>query len=529
MFQKVLLIDSQKIIFWMSAYFTMFANIVFFTKLNEFASFENNYTMMITAPFILFLLLILILNIVLLITHKHSFKALLMVLIVVAGISSYFMNTFSTVIDKDMIANVFQTDKMEAFDLITLKLITYILFLCVLPTMILIRYKIEYKSYKIEVLNRLFMIFTTLFLVGVSYMVLSKNYSSFFRNHGELRYYLNPSYPIYSFVKYIKKEVSSQKIIIPIAQDAKMVQSGAKKRLFVFVVGETARAANFSLNGHSHETNPLLKAQDNIVNLENFYSCGTATAVSLPCMFSKFTRSEYGEDKKYFENLVDVINKSGVRVIWRDNNSGGSKGVADRIKDAKYFGGDKVHDEVMLDDLQQDIDTSYDDTLVVLHQEGSHGPTYYKRYPEEFKKFKPTCDTQDLEKCTQEEIINTYDNTILYTDYLLDKTIKFLKNNESKYETFMMYVSDHGESLGENGIYLHGLPYAIAPDFQKHIPAVFYFGNDMQEKKEILESLKTDEYSHDYIFHTFLGMFSIKTKEYNKDLDLFYNKNKKVS
>lgn len=522
MFQKALLIDSQKIIFWMSAYFTMFANIVFFTKLTEFASLENNYMMMITAPFILFLLFIPVLNIVLLITHRHSFKALLMVLIVVAGISSYFMNTFSTVIDKDMIANVVQTDYAEAFDLITVKLIGYIVMFCIFPILFLVRYKIEYKNYRTEVLNRFFMVLITLLLASIAYAVFSKNYSSFFRNHGELRYYLNPVYPISSFAKYIKREFSSQKVIIPIAQDAKMVQSGAKKRLFVFVVGETARAANFSLNGYSHDTNPLLRAQDNIVNLENFYSCGTATALSLPCMFSKFTRSEYSEDKKYFENLVDVINKSGVRVIWRDNNSGRSKGVADRIKDVKYFGGEKF-DEVMLEDLQQSIESSYDDTLIVLHQEGSHGPTYYKRYPDEFKKFKPTCDTQDLEKCTQEEIVNTYDNTILYTDYLLDKTIKFLKKNEEKYETFMMYASDHGESLGENGIYLHGLPYTIAPNFQKHIPAVFYFGSDMQEKKEFLENLKLNEYSHDNIFHTFLGLFGIATKEYNKDLDLFYN------
>jgi len=519
--KRIFFTDSQKAIFWMSAYFTMFANIVFFTKLTEFASFENNYTMMITAPFILFLLLVLMLNIVLLITHRHSFKALLMVLIVVAGISSYFMNTFSTVIDKDMIANVVQTDYAEAFDLITVKLIGYIVMFCIFPILLLVRYKIEYKNYRAEVLNRFFMVLLTLLLASIAYAVFSKNYSSFFRNHGELRYYLNPSYPIYSFSKYIKREFSSQKIIIPIAQDAKMVQSGAKKRLFVFVVGETARAANFSLNGYSHDTNPLLKAQDNIVNLENFYSCGTATAVSLPCMFSKFTRSEYSEDKKYFENLVDVISKSGVRVVWRDNNSGRSKGVADRIKDVKYFGGENVYDEVMLEDLQQSIDTSYEDTFIVLHQEGSHGPTYYKRYPDSFKKFQPTCDTQDLEKCTQEEIINTYDNTILYTDYLLDRTIKFLKNNESKYETFMMYASDHGESLGESGIYLHGLPYAIAPDFQKHIPAVFYFGNDMKEKKEMLEALKTDEYSHDYIFHTFLGLFGIETKEYDRNLDIF--------
>lgn len=521
MVKKLLFLDSQKIIFFMALYFTICANVLFFTKLIEFATLENNYTIIITAPFVLFLLLTLVLNAVLLLTHKHSFKAVLMVLIVVSALSSYFMNTFSTIIDKDMIANVVQTDYAEAFDLITLKLIGYIILFCIFPILFLARYKIEYKNYKFEVLNRVIMVLITLLLAFVAYTTFSKNYSSFFRNHGELRYYLNPSYPIYSFVKYIKREASSQKSITPIAQDAKMVEH-SKKRLFVFVVGETARAENFSLNGYKNETNPLMQTQESIVNLENFYSCGTATAVSLPCMFSKFGREEYSEDKKYFENLVDVVNKIGVRVVWRDNNSGHSKGVADRIKDVKYFGGEGF-DEVMLDDLQQSVDASYEDTLIVLHQEGSHGPTYYKRYPEAFKKFNPTCDTQDLEKCTQEEILNTYNNTILYTDYLLDKTIKFLKNNDQKYETFMMYVSDHGESLGEGGIYLHGLPYAIAPDTQKHVPAVFYFGHDMEAKKELLENSKSNQYSHDNIFHTFLGLFGIETGEYDKNLDIFKN------
>lgn len=523
MVKRIFFTDSQKIIFLTAGFLVLFSNFMFFKKLYEFALLENNTVVTLSAPFVLFLLLVFLLNILLLPTYKRSLKTVLFLLITISALSGYFMNTFSSVIDKVMIASMFQTDSAEAFDLFTPKLLFYIVVFSLVPIFLLSKYKIEYKTYKMEILSKSAVIVSSLLLVGLSYMLLGKYYSAFFRNHGELRYYLNPVFPVYSFSKYVKKEFTKPQKIIPIAQDAKIVESGVKKRLFVFVVGETARAANFSLNGYSHETNPLLKAQDNIVNLENFYSCGTATAVSLPCMFSKFSKSEYGEEKKSYENLVDVIGKVGIRVLWRDNNSGRSKGVADRIKDVKYFGGEKF-DEVMLDDLQQSIDTSHEDTLIVLHQEGSHGPTYYKRYPDAFKKFQPTCDTQDLEKCTQEKIVNTYNNTILYTDYFLDKTIKFLQNNEQKYEIFMLYVSDHGESLGENGIYLHGLPYAIAPDFQKHIPAVLYFGNNMKEKREMLKSIKTDRYSHDYIFHTFLGLFGIKTKEYDKDLDIFHVK-----
>ena len=522
MIKKVLLIDSQKVIFLIAAYLTLFANFLFFRKLYDFAALEGNHPVIITAPFVLFLLLILVLNMVLLITHRYSFKAILFVLIAVSGLSSYFMNTFSTIIDKDMITNVFQTDSAEAFDLITFKLLVYLVLFCLLPILFLAKHKIEYKNYQSEILNKILMIFITLLITAASYMLLSKNYSSFFRNHNELRCYLNPSYPVYSFAKYLKREFQAPKIIKPIADDAHIKQT-KKKKLFVFVVGETARAENFSLNGYDHETNPLLEAQNEIVNLPKFYSCGTATATSLPCLFSKFARSDYDDDKKYYENLVDVLNKTGIKVIWRDNNSGRSKGVADRTKDVKYFGGDN-YDEVMLQDLQQSVDSSYEDTFIVLHQEGSHGPTYYKRYPDRFKKFKPTCDTQDLEKCTQEEIINTYDNTILYTDYFLNETIKFLQNNDGKYETFMMYASDHGESLGENGIYLHGMPYMLAPEHQKHIPAVFYFGKSMQAKREMLEASKAKEYSHDNIFHTLLGLFGVSTKEYDENLDLFYTK-----
>lgn len=522
MVKKVLLIDSQKTILYLATYLVLFVNFSFFTKLNEFALAENNYTVAVSAPFILFMLLVLVLNGVLFITHKHSFKGVIFILIFVSALSSYFMNTFGTIIDKDMIANAFQTDKAEAFDLITIKLFIYVILFCILPAYILFKHKIEYKNYKTELLNRIFVIFIALVITVTTYSIMSKNYSSFFRNHGEIRYYLNPSYPIYSFAKYVKRELKAPDVITPIATGATREKKD-KKRLFVFVVGETARAANFSLNGYANETNPLLKTQDDIVNLSNFYSCGTATAISLPCMFSNFARDEYSDDKKYYENLVDVLSKTGVKTIWRDNNSGRSKGVADRVEDVKYYGGENF-DEIMLEDLQQSIDISYEDTFVVLHQEGSHGPTYYKRYPDSFKKFKPTCDTQELEKCTQEEIVNTYDNTILYTDYLLDKTIKFLQSNEEKYETFMMYASDHGESLGENGIYLHGLPYSIAPEYQKHIPAICYFSRDTQDKKEMLEASKSDEYSHDNIFHTVLGFFGVSTKEYNKDLDIFFSK-----
>lgn len=518
MFKKFLFTDSQKFILLFSLFFTVFTNYTFFAKVFYFADMENNLLVTFTVPFVLFCLFVLILNILLLLTYKYSFKVLLSFLVIIAGVSSYFMNAFGTIIDKDMITNAMQTDAAEVLDLVTLKFSLYIIILVIIPVVFIAKYKINYVSYKLEVANKLAFIIGTFLVVAISYMILSKNYSSFFRNHGEVRFYTNPAYPLYSLSKYFYLQSKANKTIIAIGEDAKLTPSD-KKRLFIFVVGETARAENFSLNGYGVQTNPLLQSNSDIVNLSNFYSCGTATAISVPCMFSKFSKDEYNDDKQYYENLVDVAVRAGVRVIWRDNNSGGSKGVADRLKDVKYFGGD-VFDEVMLEDLQKNIDSSYQDTLVILHQEGSHGPTYSKRYPDNFKKFTPTCDTQDLEKCTQQQIVNTYNNTIAYTDFFVNETTKLLQKNSDKYQTLMLYASDHGESLGENGIYLHGLPYMLAPDSQKHIPAVFWFGKDFTAQKNLLNAKKTQSFSHDNIFHTVLGIFGISTKEYNKNLDI---------
>ncbi|MDD4506719.1 MAG: sulfatase-like hydrolase/transferase, partial [Sulfurospirillaceae bacterium] len=181
--------------------------------------------------------------------------------------------------------------------------------------------------------------------------------------------------------------------------------------------------------------------------------------------------------------------------------------------------GGKEFDEILLQGLQESIEQTHEDTLIVLHQEGSHGPTYYKRYPDNFKKFTPTCDTQDLEKCSQEQIVNTYDNTILYTDFVINEAIKLLEKNEKNYQTSLFYVSDHGESLGENGVYLHGIPYFIAPEAQKHVPALFYLGNGNENLKKLIAK-KTEKFSHDNLFHTILGVFKVQTSEYNPKLDI---------
>lgn len=487
-------------------------------KLAMFALEEKNYIVLLSTPFVLTLIMMIILNLLLLLTNRYSLKSILALILIVSASSGYFIDSFGTIIDKEMLNNMSQTDSMEVFDLITPKLFMYLLIGALLPLLFLIRYRVFYSNYIFEVGQRVVVSLGLLVLIGGIYLGFNGAYGSFFRNHKELRMYLNPIYPISSFVKFIIVKSKNKKVFTPIALDA--YKSGGKnKKLMVLIVGETARAENFSLNGYNVPTNPLLQSRKDIINFSNFYSCGTATAISVPCMFSKFSRTEFGDGKDSYENLVDVAQKVGVRVIWRDNNSGRSKGVADRVENAKYFDG-KTFDEVLLEDLQSTLDETHEDTLIVLHQEGSHGPTYFKRYPDTFKQFTPTCDTQDLDKCSQQQIINTYNNTILYTDFIVNQAIGLLEKNEKNYETTLLYVSDHGESLGENGVYFHGIPYFMAPDAQKHIPAVFYFGQNNQEKVEKLKRKTSDYFSHDTIFHTVLGIFNIKTDEYKKELDM---------
>lgn len=516
-FKSLFFSQSQKIIIFLSLSTTVFFNITFFKKIYIYALNEENYLILFSSPFILFLIFISIFNLLFLFINKCAFKLITILIIIISILSSYFIDTFGTIVDKNMFYNIIQTDKNEAFDYITFKLMLYIFISLLISYFFIFKYKTNFNTFFKEFFNKLIVFLLSFIILTCFYMILSKSYSSFFRNHHELRMYINPYYPVSSFFKFLYEKNKPVPVFKEIGNDAKRV-SNDKKKLIVFILGETARSNNFSLNNYNRNTNPLLNKRDDIVSFKNFYSCGTATAVSVPCIFSKFGKENWNEDKKYFENVIDVLNKTGINVIWIDNNSGGAKDVNKRNKNNINIENEK-YDEVLLENLNKKIDTNYEDTFIVLHQEGSHGPTYFKRYPDKYKHFTPTCDTQDLEKCTQEQIINTYNNTIVYTDYIINETIEIIKTYENKYETTVIYVSDHGESLGENGIYLHGLPYLVAPENQKHIPAIFYTSN--KNKLNNIKLKTNDNLSHDNLFHTILGLFNVETKEYIKNLDIF--------
>ena len=533
-------ISQYKLILFTAFLFAIFYNFSFFK--NILITYPNEGLNIIYISSIFILLVSFIVFLFTIFSSKYTTKPLLIITLVVSAFTAYFMDTYHVVIDDSMIRNTLQTNLSESSDLFTPKLIVYVLILAITPSYFIFKTKIKYKSFKEESFKKLKTLFLSLVIILIILFSFSKFYTSFFREHKSLRFYINPIYWIYSIGNYANKTLTNGLIVVKeIGKDATIKldkhEEIEKKELVIMVVGEAARANRFSLNGYEKETNPLLK-QEEIVNFSNMYSCGTSTAESVPCMFSIFDKADYDYKKGIStENILDVLKHTNyINILWRDNNSD-SKGVALRVDFEDYrtsktntICDEECRDEGMIVGLDEYIKNNQGkDILIVLHQMGNHGPAYYKRYPKEFEKFTPVCKSNQLEQCTQEEVSNAYDNAILYTDYFLSKVINFLKPYSNNYETAMLYMSDHGESLGENGIYLHGLPYFMAPDEQKHIGSIMWFGGkDIKEDIDIekLNSYKNQPFSQDDLFHTLLGLFEVETNVYKKEMDILHNAQK---
>ncbi len=506
--------------------------LVFFDNISFFKHVTQVYDVSIAnSGFLLSLGVVLVASITILLSlfaSRYTLKPLAIAFLLLASLTNYFMNTYNVILDDTMIQNAMETNANESLDLVNWNLLGYFFFLGMIPSFLIYRVPILHGSFKQEAWNKAKSIGIALVLIAVMLFAFNRFYTSFFRENKPLRYYTNPTYCLYSAGSYIynsfyKKEATLKQIGL----DATKEEGGTRK-LTIVVVGEAARANRFSLNGYERQTNPLLQKED-IINFSNVYSCGTSTAISVPCMFSNLGRQNYSDkEAKSTENVIDVLKHSGVNVLWRDNNSD-SKGVALRVEYQDYkisqnntLCEDECRDEGMLVGLQKYVDAQKGDIVIVLHQMGNHGPAYYKRYPKAFEKFTPVCQTNQVEKCSAEEIGNAYDNAILYTDYFLSKTIAFLKQNDQNFQTSMIYMADHGESLGEKGLYLHGIPYFMAPEEQTHIGALMWFGSQSKERIDVvsLAQRSSQEYSHDNLFHTILGVMGVKTALYDRTKDI---------
>lgn len=521
---------SFKAIVGSSFFLVLFSNFTFFRNVTDVyaVSWQNIGFLISLALFLMMVIMVLIR----LMSSRYTLKPVIILLLLISATTSYFMNTYHVIIDDTMIQNMAETNVGESLDLLTFKLVIYVLFLGVLPSFVIYKIKITFGTFKKEFWITLKTLLFCIVVIAAILFSFSKFYTSFFRENKSLRYHTNPTYALYSTGKYIHDRLSSSNgMLKPIGLDAKQIPD-VERKLTIVVVGEAARANRFSLNGYERQTNPLLQKED-IINFSHVSSCGTSTAISVPCMFSILERSNYSDkEAKSTENVIDILKRSGINVLWRDNNSD-SKGVALRVQYEDFrtpqnntLCDEECRDEGMLVGLQEYINTQKGDVLIVLHQMGNHGPAYYKRYPKAFEKFEPTCKTNQVEQCTTQEIGNAYDNAILYTDYFLTQTIAFLKTNDEKFKTALIYMADHGESLGEKGLYLHGIPYFMAPDEQTHVGALMWFGEKSKESIDVatLKVKSSQNYSHDNLFHTILGVMGVETSVYDKTKDILLRK-----
>jgi lipid A ethanolaminephosphotransferase len=456
-------------------------------------------------------------------------------LFVVAALGSYFASAYGAVMNQDMMRNVIETDPAEAAGLINFDLLAHVLLLGVVPAVLVWRIALPASTWRVRLRQRLVFIGSALALCAVALFACSANYAVFFREHKPVRYALSPAAPIVSLAGLLSAQErrGPHAPLIDVAGNVQRTAAAQRKPLVLFlVVGETARAANFQLGGYDRATNPRLQAVPGLVYFDHATSCGTSTAISVPCMFSHLPRSQFDVDQAdRYTNLLDTLTKAGLAIEWRDNNAG-CKGVCARVVETSYPGkADPTHcpnsycyDEVMLQDLGARLEMLQQDTVVIFHAIGSHGPAYSERYPPQFEIFRPACRSNELQHCSHEEIVNAYDNSIVYTDYLLSRQIELLQANAGRLDSVLLYASDHGESLGEQGIYLHGMPYSFAPRVQKEVPMLFWASQGYLDRSGLsmgcMRAHSHDAVSHDNLYHTVLGAMAVRDAVYDPRMDL---------
>ncbi|OUO56164.1 phosphoethanolamine transferase [Candidatus Avelusimicrobium gallicola] len=525
-------ISSGHLITLLSFYFLLLLNISFwrFIFVHAEPAGLTGYLFMASIPLLIFTLLYLTFS---LLTLPYVGKPLLILILLISAGVNYLSYQFGVFIDADMVRNTFETNPGEVKDLITLRSLLWFFVLGVIPSVLLWKTKITFSPFWKELLTRLKRCGLVLLCLILFTPFVYKQYASFGRNNNQVRRLVIPLNYIYATFRYFQIEHQNKRPFTKLDEAAEHVPyPDEEKTVFILILGETARAQNFSLNGYVRETTPLLKKQD-IVNFRHVQSAGTATAFSVPAIFSFTPRSRFSPtDAKYTENLLDLLQQTGYEILWKENDNG-CKGVCQRVpnvemdvKDKRFCDGTYCHDEILLEGLEDYLANFQGNNLfIVLHTIGSHGPTYFRRYPEQFKKFTPTCDTEEIQTCTQEQIVNTYDNTILYTDYIVSSVIDILKKFPA-YESGLLYVSDHGESLGENGVYLHGIPYAIAPKEQTSVPMVLWMSEVMKKSDHLdYECLKkkaqTGQFSHDNLSHSILSLMEVDSRVYDPKMDFF--------
>ena len=472
---------------------------------------------------------------------RWTFKGAATLLLLITALAGHFMSAYGVVMDPGMLTNALQTDVHETAALASWPLLAWVGMLAVLPGWLLWRQPLAHGPLRRQLGRQLGLVGLGLLLGSAALFVNYQALASVMRNHPELRYLINPLAPVYSASRVAARPFErDDSVLVRTGEDARLsitVSQHTRAPLLLLVLGETGRSGNFSINGYLRPTTPELE-RAGAVSFRNAWSCGTSTAASVPCMFSDLGQAHFEQRKNAHEGLLDVLQRAGLAVLWIDNQSG-CKGVCDRVPSVSTAAshtssplcsdGDCL-DGVMLEGLDARI-AALDPQrvarglVIVMHQMGSHGPAYYQRSPADLKRFQPECSSVALQDCSRESLVNAYDNSIAYTDHFLAQAIGWLQNQSDRSDTALVYVADHGESLGENNLYLHGMPYAVAPDVQKHIPWITWVSDDFRRSSGLslgcLRDAQDRRLTHDHYFHSVLGLMNVETQAYRASLDAY--------
>ncbi len=476
---------------------------------------------------------------------RPTIKPAANVFVVSAAIGAHFMGSYGAVIDTTMMVSTLQTNPREVGDLLNLRLLLDLLVLGVLPLVVIARLPVGRPRARPQLVRNAAVVVASMAVLAGLVGLLFADLSATMRNHPSTRYLINPFNSFYALVDIgIGTRREAKGPLQPIGLDARPAPRPASARppLVLLVVGETARADHFALNGYARPTTPEL-ARLGVVSFTDVTSCGTNTAASLPCMFSARGKKAYESRAGDEETLLDLVHRAGYAVLWIDNQAG-CKNVCSRV--TNVYASDPIPnepparaalcrdgeclDEALLLGLDARLAALPDaerarGVLIVLHQMGSHGPAYSKRSPPDRKPFRPECTTSVLQQCSLDGLVDAYDNSIAYTDHVLASAVRWLETQRDRYATALTYVSDHGESLGANGIYLHGLPYTVAPKEQTHVPMVAWLSPAAERDGGItmacLRERRDEPLSHDNLFHTVVGLLGVEAVEYKPALDAF--------
>ncbi len=478
-----------------------------------------------------------------LLSPRWAVKPVLAVLTVATAVSGFYIQRFGTYLDPGMVRNLLRTDLAEARELLTLPLLGHLALFAGLPLLLLWRVRLAPRSWRRALGLRLaLLVAASLVLLG-AVLAAYQPLSALMRNHKELRYRITPANLLWSGAAVLVADArGAAQPRQPIGLDAVPGPSWAQRRkplVLLLVVGETTRAANWGLAGAARQTTPelaaLQQAGEPIQDYGAVRACGTSTEVSLPCMFAPVGRRDHDEARiRGQESLLHVAARAGVAVHWLDNQSG-CKGVCDGLPQASTAGRDsplcsegRCLDAELLADLGARLLQAQGTQLWVLHLLGSHGPSYFRRYPPAFARFQPACTQDDLSRCSAEEVANAYDNSVLYTDHVVASAIRRLQARAGEVDSALLFVSDHGESLGEHGLFLHGVPYAIAPDGQTRVPMLSWTSPGLEAAvglrpgclQPTLARRAQAGVAHDHLFHTVLGLLDVQTEVRENDWNL---------